>query len=371
MPDPRKPTAEPRTTHPFHMYDAILAQPDRIARVLSTQRDAILRAADVAAAKKRILFAGIGTSGHAATLGEFFLRHLTAGRSLARPLQSFEQVHYPLALNPDDAFVVCSHRGWKNFSVQALAAAKKSGALTIAITGEDGGDGIRQADHVIITCEQEISFAHTKSYTAALSALALFALRVAEKYGHAADSVASLAAVDGLPALVRSALTCEPAVRAAAAAIAVRPRLNFVGAGPNWTTAREAALKVKEAAYVHAEGVETEEFLHGPTAELDARASVVGHFTGGPADARLAELFAAAGEVAALRIAVVSQGAAPSVAAEHRIEVPATPEWISAFPHAVAVQLLTYFLALALGKNPDPGREHEPAHARAKTHFQL
>ncbi len=74
---------EPRAAHPYYMHDAILAQPGCIARVLRLQRERIERAAEDAAARKRILFAGIGTSYHAAKHGELFLRHFTAGRALA------------------------------------------------------------------------------------------------------------------------------------------------------------------------------------------------------------------------------------------------------------------------------------------------
>ena len=66
-----------RTAHPYAMYDAIQQQPTRIARLLQAQREAIERASEAAAARSRILYAGIGSSYHAAQLGELFLRHRT------------------------------------------------------------------------------------------------------------------------------------------------------------------------------------------------------------------------------------------------------------------------------------------------------
>jgi len=362
--------SEKRAAHPYHMYDAIRQQPDRVAQVLAGQRALIERAADAAAARDRLIFVGIGTSYHAAQAGEQFLRNLTAGRATAHVEQSFELVHYPIALGANDAVVAVSHRGWKNYSVQAVRAAKAAGALAIAVTGRDGGDGIRAAEFVIPTCEQELSFAHTKSYTTALAALALFALRVAERRLLLEGAASARAALDAVPEAIREALGCETAAREAAKAVAARQRLIFIGAGPNWATAREGALKVKETSYIASEGFETEQFLHGPLAEMDSRAALVALLTGGPGDARLESVLQAAGELGALRVAVSARGAA-DVPAEHRLETPAAPEWLSPFVQVVPVQLLSYFVALERGANPDTGREDQPAHARAKRHYKL
>jgi glucosamine--fructose-6-phosphate aminotransferase (isomerizing) len=367
------------------MHDAILAQPGCIDRMLGSQRDVIERAAQAAAAKKRILFAGIGTSLNAARLGAFFLRTLTAGRALVAVEQSFEFIHYPLALGPEDAVVLSSHRGWKNFSVEALKRAKAAGALTIAVTGELGGEGMGLADFRISTCEQENSFAHTKSFSTALTALALFAVRVAQHRNllSCPGGVDPLREIETISARMRDALSCEAACAAAAKEIAARPRLLFVGAGPQWTLASEAALKVKETSYLHTEGLETEEFLHGPFSEMDSRASLVALLVDdsataqpSPAYARLIQALRAVGELRVHRVAIVSRRTAHSPApteipAEQVIELPGVPEWLSAFTHLIPIQFLSYYLALARSTNPDTGRQHEPAHARAQSLFKL
>jgi len=368
------------------MHDAILAQPGCIDRMLGSQRDVIERAAQAAAAKKRIIFAGIGTSFNAARLGAFFLRTFTAGRALVAVEQSFEFIHYPLALGPDDAVVLSSHRGWKNFSVEALKRAKAAGALTIAVTGELGGEGMGLADLRVSTCEQENSFAHTKSFSTALTSLALFAVRVAQHRnllsspGRSADP---LREIETVSTRIRGALACEAACAAAAKEIAARPRLLFVGAGPQWTLASEASLKVKETSYFHTEGLETEEFLHGPFSEMDGRASLVALLVDdsrtaqpSPAYARLFQALRAVGELGVFRVAIVSRRtanspASPDIPAERVIELSSVPEWVSAFTHLIPIQFLSYYLALARGTNPDTGRQHEPAHARAQALFKL
>ena len=189
--------AETRTSHPYHMYDAIVAQPALVERVLESQRGAIGRAADAAAAKKRIIFAGIGTSLHAALVAEHFLRHVTGGRAEARAEQPFELMNYPLALSADDAVVVITHTGTTSYNIEVLRAARAAGALTIAVVGEASGEGTGAAEIRIETCEQEVCFAYTKSYTTALAALAQFAVDVTQrrgaKTGCGRESIAAIA----------------------------------------------------------------------------------------------------------------------------------------------------------------------------------
>lgn len=355
------------------MHEAILAQPDCVARALDSQRDAIRAAAEDAAARKRIWIVGIGTSYHAALVADACLRHFMHGAG-ATVVQSFEFVHYPRELRAEDGVLVISHRGWKSYSVQALAAARAAGALAVAFTGQGADEGMRAADHVIETCEQEQSAAHTKSYTTALAALALFAVRVAECRGYvtAQDAQGAEASVQAAPGLMRSALQLEAHARALAAPVAKRPRWLFLGAGPNWPTACEGALKVKETSYLAAEGFQVEQFLHGPIAEADERSVVIAHPAGGSGDHRIIAALRAAGEVGALRVLIASHGAAPGESvAEHVLEVPACGEWLSPMLQVVPLQLLSYFVAIQRGTNPDTCRREQPAHARARQHFDL
>ncbi|MGH9774040.1 MAG: SIS domain-containing protein [Candidatus Acidiferrales bacterium] len=362
--------AEVRTAHPYHVYDAIERQPALIEKVLQASRGAIERAAKAAAGKRRIIFAGIGTSLHAARVAEGFLRHLTAGRAEARAEQSFEFTNYPLALSSEDAVVAITHTGTTRYSLAAIEAAKRAGAVAIAVVGEASGEGTRRADFVIETCEQEVAFAYTKSYTAALAALALFAIRVAALRNMLADAQAEDSLLR-VPGWVRESLAREGEVRSAALEIAQRERIVIFGAGPAWPTACEAALKIKEACYIAAEGFETEEILHGPFSEIDSRAAMMAILTGGEADERARTILRAAGELKMLRVAVAPREANHDLAAEHVLETPAAPEWLAALTAVTPLYLATYHIALARGINPDTGRQDQPPHAAAHKLYKL
>jgi glucosamine--fructose-6-phosphate aminotransferase (isomerizing) len=370
---------DPRPAHPYYLYDAIHAQPALIEKVLA-RRDAIERAANAAAAKDRITFVGIGTSLHAAQIAELLMREFTAGRFWAHFEQSFELVNHPIVFGPEDAVVVITHTGTTSASIAALRAAGAARALTIAITGEMSGAEIRGADFHIGTCDQEVSFAYTKSYSTALAALALLVWRIAERKNLLTQNVGPdtiARALERVPEFIRQAFALEPKIREVAKKIAPLSRIILFGAGVGWPTAREGALKIKESCYIAAEGFETEEVLHGPFSEIDSRAALIGLFTGSPTDERARQILRAAGELKTQRVVIATPSANHGIAAEYAIVVPepatkgaASGEWLAAFTHLVPLQLLNYFIALERGLNPDTGRQDQPPHAAASRHYK-
>ena len=350
------------------MHESVRAQPDLIAKILA-RRPEIEHVADAVAAKDRITFVGIGTSLHAARICESWTREMTGGKLRAYVEQSFELVHHPVAFDHNDAVVVITHTGTSSASVEALHRAKAAGALTVAITGENCGEGARAADHRIETCEQEKAFAYTKSYTTALAALALMIVRIAERKKLLAKPGAQ-AELARVPELMYEALQLEPLAKSLARGISPLHRLEIFGSGVGWATASETALKIKEAAYIAAEGFDTEEILHGPFSETDSRAALIGLLTGSPTDNRARQIFRAAGELGVSRTAIVTASANHELNADNVLIVPECPEWLAAFVHLVPLQFLTYFLALERNASPDSGRMEQPGHSAASKHYK-
>jgi glucosamine--fructose-6-phosphate aminotransferase (isomerizing) len=360
--------AEIRAGHPYHAHEAVFAQPALIESVLA-QREGIERVAEAVAQRARVTFVGIGTSLHAARVAETWVREFSGGRVLARAEQSFELMHHPIAFGPDDAVIVITHTGTTAASIAALRMARDAGALTAAITGKASGDGARAADFHIETCEQEIPFAYTKSYTTALAALAPIAMRVAEKKT-GASQIGRDEELRRVPAMMRQALKLEEQARGWASRVAPLARLEIFGSGAAWPTASEAALKIKEACYIAAEGFETEEILHGPFSETDARGSLLGLFVGDATDDRGRQILRAAGELKMLRAAIAVPSANRDLAAEEIFEVPECAAWLSAFVHLAPIQLLMYHLAMARRTNPDTGRMEHAEHAAASKNYK-
>lgn len=255
----------------------------------------------------RVVFAGCGTSFHAAQTGGEALQALDA---LLEPPRA-------------DLLVAVSHQGTTPVT---LAAAEAFGGPVWAVTGAPDSPLAAIADEVVVaTPELERSWCHTASYTCAVATIA--ALRGED--------------VSWLPDAVSSALGAEPVA-------SEHERFLVAGAGRDWPTAQEAALKLREGAFVAAEAHHTEQLLHGHLAAVDesVRAFVV------EGEGRAAER--SAGAVAALAELGVEAEMIPSV---HPVV------------DVVPFQLLTLALAEARGVNPDRIRRDDERWKRARESY--
>src|SRR5260370_40287837 len=148
--------------NPAGLYRSIHAHPSAVRELLADW-DGPVQAAEKLFHTGRIFVSGIGTSFHAATVGEYLLRFAGAD---AWAVRSFEFVHYPRPLRRDDGGIVVSQRGSKVHGIGALQRAVQSGVLTVGITGKNSK--MQGADIIIETVEQDPSSAHSVSYIGAL-----------------------------------------------------------------------------------------------------------------------------------------------------------------------------------------------------------
>src|SRR5262249_23260447 len=109
-----------RAEHPFHMHDAIYAQPGALRLVMRGQSDVLARAAAGLAAEPPAWLAGVGTSGHAALAGELLLAQAGRLGARVRAINAFELVSYGPTAVSGEACVVISHRGHSPSAAAAL-----------------------------------------------------------------------------------------------------------------------------------------------------------------------------------------------------------------------------------------------------------
>ena len=351
----------PRAAHPYHMHDAIYAQPGALRLATRGQDDALEAAAAALRAQERVLLAGVGSSWHAARVGELLLAHAGRLGPRVRALPASELTGYGPAPDAGTALVVLSHRGSTRAAREALAGVRAAGGVGVAVTGQ-GADGLAAADHVLRTVEQEASACHTVSYTSALRVLAALAARVGGDAAFAHE-------LEELPDRLATLLGQE-AWEDLAGRFADRPRYWLVGGGPSAATACEGALKLAEASRATALGLECEQFLHGPLAALEPADVVVVIAPPGPSRARCLDVARAVHAVGAPLVALGPEddGELAALAAE-TIALPPVPELLSPILAVVPLQLLAYHLAVRRGANPDTLRAEEPAHARARALF--
>ena len=359
---------------PTALYRSIHAQPEAVRQLL-TDWQGPEQAAERLAGMNRIFLAGIGTSFHAAWVGEYLLRFAGAD---AWALRSFEFVNYPRPLRPSDGVIVISHRGSKLHGNKAVARTRESGAFTIGITGRN--TKMQDVDVMIQTVEQDPSSAHSISYVGALTRLAQIALKLAEHHGHENEARRLKEGLAQLPALMEELLAREDQVRQVAQdAVEHKRRLYYLGAGPNAPTAPEGALKAKEAAYVTAEGFELEQAIHGPQVAFEVDDLLIPISVAGADRSRMADFLLAAGEIGSHLWLI---GEAPDTqtaqlfARDGWSRFPVCdnanlPEALTPLLTVIPLQLLADFLAALRGANADGFRMEQEAYQRAAKRFQL
>ena len=361
-------------TNTSGLYRSIHAQPDAI-RELLIDWDGPSRAAEMMAQAGRIFLSGIGTSFHAASVGEYLLRFAGAD---AWAVRSFEFVHYPRPLRADDGVIVVSHRGSKIHGNLAVQRALSSGVRTVGITGRDSK---MQGELLVIqTVAQEISSAHTISYTGGLTRLAQIAARLAALNGRTREAQVLEQGLAHLPSIMEDILAGEDGVREIANdAVANNRRLFYIGAGPNAVTGPEGALKAKEAAYVTAEGFELEQAIHGPQVGFERQDLVIPVCVHGAAQSRIADLLLALQEIGShvwlVGLAPTEETAAlidgdrwKLFAIGYNVDL---PEELTPLLTVIPLQLLADFLATARGTNADSFRADQEAYKNAGLRFKL
>jgi glutamine---fructose-6-phosphate transaminase (isomerizing) len=271
----------------------VTALAETVANQGAVLRHALELDLDSSAAKlagaERVWLVGTGTSEHAALLGAAML----AGAGLdACAVSGQGFVIAPPRLGPGDAAIVISHTASTTFARQAREEALAAGARVVSITGEG-----KDWPEAIEAAPPERSETYTASYLAALLVLARLAARLGEDGAEGAGrlrAASGIALADGPSAsgdggrpasgdagprsavgtFDGAALAALPALVEAAAAEPTLierppPRLTVLfGAGPAAVTAREGALKLREASRVLAEGFESEYLLHGSAVPL-------------------------------------------------------------------------------------------------------
>ncbi len=358
-----------RPGHPYCMYDEILAQPEATERLLAAENKPRDELARRLASKNRLFLTGCGTALHAALAGEHLLRWLTDGRIDARAFQAFELSAYGPRLNSDTALIVLSHSGTATATIRALEKGKREGAFCLTITAYPESQAATAADAVFLTgYPQQQSAVYTVSYTLMVALLADLARRVAwhlpgERPAHEAYAHE----VDRLPKLLRDALKLEAQMQALAQRYQDRQRFFFLGGGPHYVTAQEAALKMMEANYTASSGMQIEEFIHGPISSLDARDVAVVIAPPGASHSRALDILKAAQIIGAETIALAEAGDEEiRVNATHTVALPRCAEATGMVPAIVPLQLFTYHFALARGFNPDLIHRHDERYAAAR-----
>ncbi|KAK9805778.1 hypothetical protein WJX73_008652 [Symbiochloris irregularis] len=224
---------------------------------------------------RRIMFIACGTSYHSCLAARQTVEELVDVPVALELASDLMDRHCPIFR--DDTCVFVSQSGETADTLMALEYAKVRGALLIGVTNTVGS-AIARMTHcgVHINAGCEIGVASTKAYTSQMVAITMMALMLSE------DSIqrrplrdAIIEDMGKLPDSIREVLKLDDEMKALAEQLKKEENLLVFGRGYNYATALEAALKVKEVAYMHSEGILAGEMKHGPLALVDENLAII------------------------------------------------------------------------------------------------
>lgn len=324
----------------------IYSQPSIIAHLLEQETAHIHQIVSQLPPFNYVLIAARGSSDHAATYAQYAWAAL-AGYPVALATPSLQTL-YKTSPRMESALIVgISQSGQSPDIIAVLAEGKRQGRPTLAITNDGSSPLAAIADHVIeLHAGSERSIAATKTYTAQLIVMALFA---AIWSGHPER----LTAIQSLPSALEATLQGGAAIAQRAERYRYMDRCVVIGRGYNYATSFELALKLKELTYVMATSYSSADFRHGPIATIEPGLPVILVMPTGATFEDMLELAGTLREREA-ELLVISDSSQALSLAKTTLPISAIlPEWLSPITAIVPGQLLALRLALSKGLNPD------------------
>lgn len=353
--------------YPHHMLKEIHEQPDVIARTAFDRID--LGAGDVrfeggafddafCRSIERVQILACGTALHAGQIARYLIEGL-AGIPVDFDFASEFRYRQPRLVEGTLALAI-TQSGETADTLAATRLARELGARTAAICNVAGSTQVRESDATILThAGPEIGVASTKAFTAQVAAAILLAVRIARGRGalpehKARELLEELRMIrPKVEALLSDAAIAR--CREVAQQHAGKRGFLFLGRGINFPVALEGALKLKEIAYVHAEGYAAGEMKHGPIALIDNDMAILVINAAGKVAEKTRANIEQTKARGGVTISVGSDDASHAIAAMS-IPVPATSEWLSPLLNSIPLQLVAYHIAEIHGCDIDKPR---------------
>jgi len=243
-------------------------------------------------------------------------------------------------------------------TLMALRYAKSKGATIFSVCNTNGSTIGRESDAVLYThAGPEIAVASTKAFATQLIAIYLIGLEIGRQLGHLGKKSVSeiIEQLNQLPAKVEQVLETVEPLRELTRKFKSAESILFLGRHVGYPTALEGALKLKELAYMHAEGFAGGELKHGPIALIEQGTPVIAIM---PAqDSVLAEKMASnIQEVKARGAVVIAISEFEFIGADHLIRIPQVDQLLQPVLSVVPLQVIAYEMAVARGNDVDQPR---------------
>jgi glucosamine--fructose-6-phosphate aminotransferase (isomerizing) len=302
----------------------------------------------------RIVIVACGTSYYAGMVGEYLIEELAGIPVEVQLASEFKYRDEPLSRST--AVLAISQSGETADTIAALKKVEDYGILRLGVVNSVGSTIARMTDAgVYCHAGPEQAVASTKAFIAQVTVLSLIALELSN--GRSPLYKPLLQELDSLPAKAEAVLKQAENIKAVAEKYKDYRDFLFIGRRYGFPCAMEGALKLKEVSYIHAEGYAAGEMKHGPLAMIDENFPTFALACDSPllekTYSNIQEIRTRAGKV----VAIATEGNQTIASqADDVIYIPDTLEATQPILMAVAMQLFSYYVAVAKGFNVDRPR---------------
>ncbi|HZS73138.1 MAG TPA: glutamine--fructose-6-phosphate transaminase (isomerizing) [Candidatus Nitrosotalea sp.] len=319
----------------------IFEQPLAMTKAGESTRQELESFADTVKNAKQLYITGSGTSYNAALVAKhLFLKY---GKKKIDAIISSEARFYPDYFDDQSILIALSQSGESADVMEAVKIAKEKGGEIFSIVNTMTSS-LAQISSITVglNCGPEIGVAATKSFTSQLSVIYKIADRICnnqigfdlEKTSHAMNKI----------------LESSSKIQKVARVLKHASDIYIIGRGIHYPIALEAALKLKELTYIHAEGLPGGELKHGPLALMDSNSFVI---VINPNDSTYGDTLTSAREIKARGAKIIGISDIPSDVYDHWVEIPSINESAYPFVEIVPIQLVAYYAALENETDPD------------------
>jgi glucosamine--fructose-6-phosphate aminotransferase (isomerizing) len=307
---------------------------------------------------KRIIICACGTSWHSALIGKYFIEEAC---QIPVEVEYASEFRYrnPV-IHPDDVVIAVSQSGETADTLAAIQLAKEKGAFLYGLCNVIGSSIARATDTgTYLHVGPEIGVASTKAFTGQVITLAMLGLAIAKEKKTLSEEMFHMLVdeLQHIPDKMQWTLENNKQIEQFAKTFTYCKNFLYLGRGYNYPVAMEGALKLKEISYIHAEGYPAAEMKHGPIALVDEEMPVVviapkrGNYD--KVVSNIQEIKTRKGKI----ISVITEGdTVVREMSDYYFTIPDTRDCFVPLLAVIPLQLLSYYVAVAKGRNVDQPR---------------
>jgi glucosamine--fructose-6-phosphate aminotransferase (isomerizing) len=327
-----------------HTLKEIYEQPSILFNSLNKNND-FQKFCNYLKTSSHVYITGSGTSYHSGLLAKHLLAKFAKIRS--EVIMSSEFHYFSDTLESDSAIIAISQSGETADVLHAVKKAKEAGSKILSIVNIPTSSLARISDAVLVlNCGPEIGVAATKSFTGQLMILYNIANFLSNnKLGLGVFSQ------EKLVGLVKNALNLDNNIKSLVADLDDEIKdIYILGRSIHYPIALEGSLKIKELAYIHAEGIAAGELKHGPLALIDSKSLVI---VINPYDGTYQDIVSSAHEIKSRGAKIIGISNKNNIVYDHYLEIPECMDYLYPIVEVIPLQLMAYYLSLKMQVDPD------------------